>query len=107
MADTAKRLAGPVALTGAGATYYTVPALTTTIVRNIHVVNTDPTVAYTLTLGINGVAAANALYFTYQIPPGGTLDWSGFLVLATTDTIQALASTTLKLTLTISGIEAA
>jgi hypothetical protein len=105
MADVAKRLCGPVALTAAGATYYTVPALTTTIVRNIHVSYSNSSSSLTLTLGIGGVTPALSLFSGFLIPAFGTLDWSGFLVLAAGETVQALASSTAVLSLTMSGVE--
>jgi hypothetical protein len=104
MVDTAKRLAGPVILSTSGATYYTVPAVTTTIVRNIHVSNATATAA-TLTLGIGGVTAAQSLYFGLSVPANGSLDWSGFLPLAAGETLQALAGTVTALSMTVAGVE--
>ena len=104
MGDLPKRLSGPALLTGSGATVYTVPSLTSTIIRNIHVFNGAGATA-SLTLGIGGVTQALSLYFTFPIPALGCLDWSGFEVLNAAETVQALASTTSALTLTMSGIE--
>lgn len=102
MTDAAKRLAGPVAVTTSTATYYPVPASTSVIVRSIHVANTTAS-PVTLTLGIGGTTAALSLWNGFSIPANGALDWSGFLALAATETIQALASAT-GLTLTMSGV---
>jgi hypothetical protein len=102
MTDAAKRAAGPVAVTASTATYYTVPASTSIVIRSIHVANTT-TAAITFTLGIGGTTAALSLWSGFSIPANGSLDWSGFLALATTETIQAVASAT-GLTLTINGV---
>jgi hypothetical protein len=39
-----------------------------------------------------------------SIPANGSYDWSGFLHLSTTDTIQGLQGTASALTVTISGV---
>lgn len=103
MPDTAKRLCGPVLLTATAVTYYTVPANTTTIVRNIHVSNGSGT-APTLTMGINGTTNALCLWSGFPLPPNGSLDWSGFLVLAAGDTLVALTSGGSTVA-TVSGVE--
>lgn len=103
--DAAKRLCGPAFLTAAGVTYYTVPAGTTTVVRNIHACYSGSGSTITVTLGINGVTAALALYYQFGLPANGVLDWSGFQVLNPGDTVQALASSTNVVSLTLSGIE--
>jgi hypothetical protein len=105
MADVAKRLTGPALITNSGTTVYTVPASTTTTVRNIHACYTGSSTSVTFTLGINGVTTALSLYYQFALPERGTLDWSGFLVLNAGDTVQALASTTNVVSLTISGVE--
>lgn len=106
MTDTPKRV-GPVVLTTANATLYTVPALTTMIVRSIHVTNNNTSSIFPFSLGINGTAAtlANMFFSQMQVPPLGVVDWSGFLPLFAGDTLQALTNTTNVLVITISGIE--
>lgn len=105
MADTAKRLAGPTQPGTSTGTLYTVPASTTTILRNIHVANnTAAAVTFTLAIG-TAATAANRLYDAVSIPANSTLDWSGFLVLAAAETLQALASAGTSLTVTVSGVE--
>lgn len=104
MADTALRLSGPALLTGAAATQYTVPALTTTIVRNLHVFNND-VLAVTFTLSIGADAAGTRLYDAMSIPSKSALEWNGFLALAAAEIVQAFASSASKLNLTISGVE--
>lgn len=104
MADLQKRLSGPSALTTGAVTQYTVPASTSTILRSIHVANTSASAPASFTLSIGADAAGTRLFAAYPIPPGGVLDWSGFIVLNAADTVQALASVA-TLTLTMSGVE--
>jgi len=106
MADTAKRLSGPALLTGTAATQYTVPASTTTILRNIHVSNETGTAA-TLTMSIGTDAAGKRLFTAYTVAANDVIDWSGFIVLAAAEIIQAFSGTASALTLTVSGVEVA
>jgi hypothetical protein len=106
MADLAKRLVGPAALTATATTLYTVPASTTTIVRSIHIASIAGSASYPATLAIGTAATAtNALFYQYLIGANASLDWSGFLVLAAGETLSGLTSSTNVLTITISGIE--
>jgi len=106
VADTAKRLAGPSALTTSAATYYTVPASTTAILRSVHVNNESASTAtFTLSIGTDG--AGKRLWSAVDIPTKSSFDWSGFIVLTAAEVIQALASAGTALTLTISGVEVA
>jgi hypothetical protein len=104
MADTAKRLSGPTLLTTSAVTQYTVPALTTTIVRHIHAQNGSAS-AVTLTISIGADAAGTRIYDAISIPANGSLDWSGFMVLAAAETIQAKASAGTAIVLSMSGVE--
>lgn len=106
MADTAKRLAGPTQPGTSNGTLYTVPASTTTIVRSIIACNTTASTAK-ISLAVNGsaVTAANCIWEEMEIPANGVADWSGFLVLAAAETLQALQGTTNAITITISGVE--
>jgi hypothetical protein len=104
MTDTAKRLSGPTGFSTGNTTHYTVPAATTTIVRSIHVNNTDSS-SRTFSVGINGASTANtSLFHTFSLPPNGVMDWSGFLVLNAGDTIQGAASG-VAVNMTICGVE--
>jgi hypothetical protein len=106
MADAAKRLAGPVALTTTAATYYTVPASTTAILRSVHVNNESGATA-TFTLSIGTDAAGKRLWSALDIPTKSSFDWSGFIVMGAAEIVQASASAGTALTLTISGVEVA
>jgi hypothetical protein len=104
MARIPTRLAGPALITNAAATKYTVPALTKTIVRHIHVEN--PTgAAVTFTLSIGADAAGTRLFDVYSIAAGSVFDHFCYYVLATTEIVQAFAGTNNVMTLTIDGDE--
>jgi hypothetical protein len=106
VADTAKRLAGPSLLTAAAATYYTVPASTTAILRSVHVTNeTGSTATFTMSIGTD--AAGKRLWTALDIPTKSSFDWSGFIVMAAAEVLQAFSGTASALTLTVSGVEVA
>lgn len=67
MARTPKRLYGPALIATGPATVYTVPALTKTILRYIHVSNPSAS-PVTLTVSIGADAAGTRFYSTYSIP---------------------------------------
>lgn len=102
--DTLKRLAGPTLLTAAAATVYTTPASTTTTIKSIHVVN-ETTVPATLNISIGVDAAGKRWLFGISINGNGTYDYTGTIVLATTEVIQAYSGTASALTFTMSGVE--
>lgn len=99
-----KRLAGPTALTTAAVTLYSAPAATTTTITSIHVANESAAQAsFTFSVGTDGAGKR----FFYQIPVSAadSFDWSGTLVLATTEVVQAFASAATSLTITVNGVE--
>lgn len=67
MARIPKRLYGPVAVATGPATVYTVPAVTKTIVRHIHVSNPSGS-PVTLTLSIGADGAGTRLLSAFSIP---------------------------------------
>jgi hypothetical protein len=104
MARIPTRLAGPALVSNAAATKYTVPALTKTIIRHIHVQN--PTgAAVTFTASIGADAAGTRIFDVYSIAAGTVLDHFCYYVLSTTEIFQAFAGTNNVLTLTIDGDE--
>lgn len=106
MADTPVRLSGPALLTAAAATVYTVPAATTTILRSVHVTNeTGSTATFTMSVGTD--AAGKRLWTALDIETKTSFDWSGFVVLAAGEVIQAFSNTASALTLTTSGVQIA
>lgn len=104
MARIAKRLAGPAQVSNAAATKYTVPALTKTIVRHVHVQNPSGA-AVTFTMSIGADAAAVRLFDAYSIAAGVVLDHFCYYILDVAEIIQALSGTNNILTLTIDGDE--
>lgn len=104
MADTLKRLSGPVFVATSASTHYTVPASTTATVRAIHVANeTGSSANFTLSVGTDG--AGKRLFKDVPIAANDVLDWTGTLVLSAAEVIQAVAGTGSALTLTMSGVE--
>ncbi len=107
MADVEKRLAGPTQLGTVAATVYTVPAATTAIIRHVRVTNTTTASAhFTMSIGADGAATRwfhQAL--VRRSDKNMPLNWSGSLVLAAGEIVQAYSDTATALTLVISGIE--
>ena len=83
--------------TGAGTLIYTVPAATTTLLKDFNVANTTAG-SITLTLYIvpsaGSPAADNTLIPTVAIAANTTLHWTGTIVIPTGSFIQAVASAT-------------
>ena len=105
MADASARVYGPAQPGTGNGTLYTVPGATSAVIRHIRVANTTAAAA-TISLAVNGTAAtaANCLLSVFSVPANGVHDWSGFLHLSATDTIQGLQGTSGALTVTISGV---
>lgn len=104
MANTLKRLVGPIILTGAAVTYYTTPGSTTTVIRDIQICNETGTAA-TFTLSIGADGAGKRLYKEFSIPANGFHSSQRQIVLAAAETLQAYSGTASALSLTISGVE--
>jgi len=104
MARIPTRLAGPAQVSNAAATKYTVPALTKTIVRHIHVQNPSGA-AVTFTMSIGADAAATRIFDAYSIAAGSVFDHFCYYVLTVAEIIQAFAGTNNILTLEIGGDE--
>jgi hypothetical protein len=104
MPRTPKRLHGPALVTNAAATKYTVPAVTKTILRHIHVQNPTASAA-TFTLSIGTDAAATRVFDGFSIAAGQVLDHFCYYVLEAAEIVQALSGTANVLVLTIDGDE--
>lgn len=110
MARTPKRLAGPAQVSNAAATKYTVPSVTKTIVRHIHVQNPSGS-PVTFTLSIGSDAAAVRLFDAFSIPAAAAgvtasiIDHYCYYILEAAEIIQAFAGTNNVLVLTIDGDE--
>lgn len=110
MARTPTRLAGPAQIATGPATLYTVPALTKTIVRHLHLQNPSGS-PVTFTLSIGADAAALRLWDTYSIPAAaaGVSDSVReifvYMILDAAEIIQVAAGTNNILVLTMFGDE--
>ncbi|MGH7182117.1 MAG: hypothetical protein ACREJN_09085 [Nitrospiraceae bacterium] len=102
MPRTPLRFAGPGQLTNAAVTKYTVPAVTLSIMRHIHVTNPSGA-AVTFTMSIGADAAGTRIFDGYSIAAGAILDHFCYYVLQPAEIVQALASVTTTLNLTIDG----
>lgn len=97
-------------VSNAAATKYTVPALTKTIIRWIHVQNPSASIV-TLSISIGADAAGTRLYDAYSIPAaaagvtGSVLVLPVYWVMDAAEILQAFAGTNNILTLTIFGDE--
>lgn len=110
MPRTAKRLVGPALIATGPTTVYTVPALTKTIIRWIHVSNPSGS-AVTFTLSVGADAAGTRLWSTYSIPAAaaGVTDSVReiypYLVMDAAEILTLSAGTNNILTITIGGDE--
>ena len=104
MARTPKRLAGPLQVSNAATTRYTVPASTKTVVRHVHVQNpSGSAVTFTLTIGAD--AAAVRLFDAYSIAANTVLDHFCYYVVDAAEVMQTNAGTNNILVLTMDGDE--
>jgi hypothetical protein len=102
MARIPLRLAGPVTSITTSTTLYTVPSVTKTIVRHIHVSN-PTSAAVTFTLSIGADAAGTRLFDAYSIASSTVLDHYCYYVLEATEILASHASTTSATVVTIDG----
>lgn len=105
MADTAARIIGPVQLAAADALLYTVPVLTTLIIKQIRIVNTTGgTVSFRLSIGAD--ADGTRIAHDIGVPTQGMyLEGSDcFEVLAAAETLRGHASAATSLTITVNGV---
>ncbi len=110
MGKTAKRLAGPAQIATGPATIYTVPSLTKTIIRQIHIQNPSAS-PVTFTLSIGSDAAGTRLWDTYSIPASAAgvsnnvRDIPMYMVIDAAEIVQLAAGTNNILVITIFGDE--
>jgi len=104
MADTLTRFYGPALLSDSSSTLITVATNHKYVLRHIHISN--PTgAAATVTLGIGTDAAGTRWLDAFSIPAGNTYDWSGSLVLDSTEVFKGHSGTASVLNITISGVD--
>lgn len=96
------RLHGPALVTNTAATKVTVAALEKNVIRHIHVQNPSAS-PVDLTMSIGTDAAGTRIFDGYPIAADSVLDHFGIYILDAAEIVQAFASTTNILTLTIDG----
>ena len=104
MARTWKRLAGPLLVTNAVVTRYTVPASTKTLIRNIHFQNNSGA-GVDITVSIGADAAGTRILDAQTLAADAVLDLYGPYVMDAAEILQTNASITNVCTITISGEE--
>ena len=110
MPRTAKRLYGPAQIATGPTTVYTVPALTKTIIRQIHISNPSAS-PVTLTLSIGADAAATRLFSTFSIPAAAAgvtnsvQDFFWYQIMDAAEILTLSAGTTNVLVIVINGDE--
>jgi hypothetical protein len=103
MADTLARILGPSNIGNGTTTLFTGTAAHTYTIKHIIVVN-NTAGSITLRLGIGGVADSNLILKPTAIAAGEHTEFTGLLVMAGTETLQAIATAT-GMTITISGLD--
>lgn len=110
MPRTAKRLVGPALIATGPTTVYTVPALTKTIIRQIHISNPSAS-PVTFTLSVGADAAGTRLWSTYSIPAAAAgvsdsvRDIFMYLIMDAAEILTLSAGTNNILDITITGDE--
>lgn len=110
MPRTAKRLYGPAVIATGPTTVYTVPALTKTIIRQIHLSNPSAS-PVTITLSVGADAAGTRLWSTYSIPAAAAgvtdsvRDIFMYLVMEAAEILTLSAGTNNVLDIVITGDE--
>lgn len=110
MPRTAKRLYGPAQIATGPATVYTVPALTKTIIRQVHISNPSGS-AVTVTLSVGADAAATRLWQTYSIPAAAAgvtdsvRDIFMYLVMEAAEILTLSSGTNSTLVIVVTGDE--
>lgn len=104
MARTPQRLAGPMLVDSTAETVYTVPALTTAVIKNVTVANPSGG-ALTVTLTIGADATATRWLDAYSVAANSNANLFFYVVLDAADTIQAKSSGDDVLVITINGDE--
>ena len=103
MADTLKRIVGPVAVASGTSTIFTGTAAHVYTIKHMVVANPSGA-AVSVKLGVGGVADANLILPSVSIDAGGYSEFDGLLVLSGAETLQAVASAA-GLTITASGLD--
>jgi len=112
MARIPKRLYGPALIATGPTTVYTVPAVTKTIIRQLHISNPSAS-PVTITLSVGADAAGTRLWSTYSIPAAAAgvtdsvRDIFMYLVMEAAEILTLSAGTNNILNITVTGDEIA
>lgn len=101
MARTATRFFGPLLITNAVVTRYTVPALSKAIFRHIHISNPLASILLDMSIGVD--AAGTRIFDDFPVPANNVYDWYGYAVVDAAEIIQTLASVNNQITMTAWG----
>lgn len=106
MASTLKRLWGPVQPGTVSATRYTVPAATTTLIKEIWLTNTTASDA-SVNIGLNATAAiaANCILYQVVIPANKVIKVKTWVILAAAEILTDLQGTASAITSSGFGVE--
>lgn len=104
MADTLARLSGPALLSNVAATIYTSPSATVTAIRDIELDN-NSALPVTVTISIGADAAGTRWFAAYPVGANSHAQWTGNMVLAATEIVQAYCSTASVVVCTMSGVK--
>jgi hypothetical protein len=108
MPEIAKRYYGPALIATGPATVYTVPALTKSVIKHIHISNPSASIV-TFTLSIGADAAGTRLWSVYNIPAAGVgisdnvRDIFVYIPMTVAEILTISAGTNNILNITISG----
>lgn len=110
MARIPKRLYGPALIATGPTTVYTVPALTKTIIRQLHISNPSASpVNFSLSIGAD--AAGTRLFSSFSIPaaaagvPNSVQDFFWYMIMDAGEILQIAAGTNNILVIVIDGDE--
>lgn len=110
MARIPKRLYGPAQIATGPTTVYTVPALTKTIIRQIHISNPSAS-PVTITLSIGADGATTRLFSTFSIPAAAAgvtnsvQDFFWYMIMDAAEILTISAGTNNILVIVIDGDE--
>src|SRR5262245_31715801 len=103
MARTPKSLAGPLLIDSTAETIYTVPALTTTVIKCITVSN--PSTATTITFSVGADATATRFIDAYSIAANSNTILFMYVVMDAAEILQAKSAADDVLVATVNGDE--
>ena len=105
MADNPLRLYGPANPSASGQVVYTTPAVTTTILRYLHVANNGAVGSdYSFSLYIGAASGTTTLWGAMIVPGASVYEWAGFIPLKPGEILTAYGSNA-NIVMTLAGVE--